>query len=214
MKATAHAEQVRDPSKPKPKAKQKQMPSAGEARASGSGVQRATGRVRAEWFSLLDAWGAAGRQYRQIADWLTSEHGLSNWWAQKLIVEYEQARGLRDPGVRPDGTFEVGASKTVAVPVERLVAAFVDAGLRGRWLPGAVLHERGSQAERTLRFDWGDGTTRIVVSFSATGKAKTQVVLQHQHLPDASSGEEMKAYWRERLTALKTLLEEAQTKES
>src|SRR3990170_8584032 len=87
---------------------------------------RSTGQDRAEWFALLDEWGAGGREFREIADWLTSEHAVSRWWAQKLIVEYEQERGLRSPGVRPDGTFEVTASKTVAVPVDRLFDAFVD----------------------------------------------------------------------------------------
>ena len=68
-----------------------------------SGVLRATGREREEWFGLLDEWGAPGRGFREISGWLVDEHGLSRWWAQKLIVEYEQARGLRPPGVRPDG---------------------------------------------------------------------------------------------------------------
>jgi hypothetical protein len=54
--------------------------------------------VREEWFAVLDQWGAAGRPYREIASWLTGEHGLSAWWAQKLIVEYEQARGIRGQG--------------------------------------------------------------------------------------------------------------------
>ena len=174
---------------------------------SGQAVRRATGRDRDEWFAVLDAWGAAGRPYREIADWLMSVHDVSSWWAQKLIVEYEQARGLRPPGVRPDGTFEVSASKTVAVPVERVITAFLDIELRERWLPGAVMRERASQSERPLRFGWADRATRVVVSITANGVAKSQVALQHERLPDAKSAEAMKSYWRERLAALKTLLE-------
>jgi hypothetical protein len=98
------------------------------------GVRRATGRSREEWFTALDDWGAAGRPYRVIAEWLTGEQGLSKWWAQKLIVEYEQARGLRPPGVRPDGTFQVSATKTVEAPTERVFAHFVDPALREQWL--------------------------------------------------------------------------------
>jgi hypothetical protein len=41
------------------------------------------------------------------------------WWARKLIVEHEQARGLREPGVRPDGIFTTGASNTGAARSER-----------------------------------------------------------------------------------------------
>ena len=82
-----------------------------------------TGHDRAFWFAELDAWGAVGRPYREIADWLTTQQGLSAWWAQKLIVEYEELRGVRKPGVRRDGTFSVGVSRSIAAPVERVYAA-------------------------------------------------------------------------------------------
>jgi hypothetical protein len=178
-----------------------------EPAGSGEGMRRATGRDRGGWFAVLDAWGAAGRPYREIAAWLTGEHGLSSWWAQKLIVEYEQARGLRAAGVRPDGTFTVGASKTVAVPAERLYAAFVDAEVRELWLPGAAMRERTSQPGRSARFDWDDGATRVNVSVAAAGEARSQAAVEHERLPDARAAEEAKAYWRERLDVLKTVLE-------
>jgi hypothetical protein len=174
---------------------------------SSAALRRSTGRDRGEWFALLDDWGAGRHAYREIADWLTGEHGVSSWWAQKLIVEYEQARGLRDAGVRRDGTFTVGASKTVGVPVGRVFEAFVDAGLRERWLPSAVIHERTSHPGRAARFDWEDGTTRISVTFLAVGDARSQVAVEHERLPDAVAAEKRKVYWRERLTALKALLE-------
>jgi hypothetical protein len=178
-----------------------------EPGGSGEGMRRATGRDRGGWFAVLDAWGAAGRPYQEIAAWLTGEHGLSSWWAQKLIVEYEQARGLRAAGVRPDGTFTVGASKTVAVPAEQLYAAFVDAEVRELWLPGAAIRERTSQPGRSARFNWDDGATRVNVSVAAAGEAKSQAAVEHERLPDARAAEEAKAYWRERLDVLKTVLE-------
>src|SRR3989337_2100259 len=107
-----------------------------------TGVRRATGRERDEWFALLDKWGARGREYREIADWLMGKHALSRWWAQKIIVEYEQDRGVRDPGVRRNGTFEVGASKTVAGPIAVLFGAFTDARKRNRWLTAGKMKTR------------------------------------------------------------------------
>jgi hypothetical protein len=104
---------------------------------------------------MLDAWGAAGRPYREIAEWLTGEYRISRWWAQKLIVEYEQERGLRAPGIRPDGTFEIAASKTLAVAVERFFTAFIDANFRERWLPGAIMRQSASHSGSVARFDWG-----------------------------------------------------------
>jgi hypothetical protein len=174
---------------------------------SSAALRRSTGRDRADWFAILDTWGAAGREYRTIADFLTGEHGVSAWWAQKLIVEYEQARGLRDPGARPDGTFAAGASKSVAVPLDELFAAVLEADLRAAWLPGVVLHQRTSQPARSIRFDLDDGSTRVNVTFAASGEARSQVAVEHDHLPTARDAAERRAYWRERLAALKTFLE-------
>ena len=168
--------------------------------------RRAAGRTYDEWFTLLDRWGAPGRPYREIAGWLTGEHDLSTWWAQKLIVEYEQARGLRPPGVRPDGTFTAGASKTVAVAVERLYAAVVDPVERDRWLPGADLRERTARPHRSARFDWGDGT-RVAVTFQARGADRSTVAVEHERLPDADAATSRKAFWQDRLAALKADLE-------
>jgi hypothetical protein len=171
------------------------------------GVRRATGRDRDEWFARLDEWGAAGRGYREIADWLMGEHDLSRWWAQKLIVEYEEARGLRPPGVRPDGTFEVSASKTMAVPVKRLFEAFVNTRQRKKWLTGGRMLLRTSQPGRSARFDWEDGSTRVNVDFVDKGPSKSTVAVAHERLADADEAETTKAMWKERLAELKSFLE-------
>ncbi len=45
------------------------------------------------------------------------------------------------------------------------------------------------------------------VTFAALDGGKSQVAIEHDHLPDARAAAERKAYWRARLTALKSLLE-------
>ena len=83
------------------------MSTKGHAELVGSEkVARATGRTREAWHELLDAAGATGWTHREIAAWLVTGHGVDGWWAQGLTVGYEQARGMRVPGQRPDGTFE------------------------------------------------------------------------------------------------------------
>ena len=182
-------------------------PPAPERPASSAALRRSTGRDRDAWFASLDEWGATSRGYREIADWLVGEQGLSGWWAQKLIVEYEQARGRRAPGARPDGTFAGGASKTVAVPVERLFEAFTDPAVRERWLPGVVMHVRTSQPGRSARFDWDEGASRVNVTFDRLDDTRSQVAVEHDHLPDAHAAAERKTFWRERLVDLKAVLE-------
>jgi hypothetical protein len=169
-------------------------------------VVAATGRGWEAWFELLDGWEAARRSHTEIARWLREEQGVDGWYSQSIAVGYERARGLRAPGERPDG-FAVGASRTVAVPVERLFEAFADEALRERWLPGADLRVRTATSPRTARYDWEDGSTRVIVGFDDVGEAKSRVALSHERLPDAEAADEMKAWWRERLTALKSQLE-------
>ena len=164
-------------------------------------LYRTTGRDRAGWFAVLDEWGAAGRPYREIASYLRETHGLSSWWAQKLIVEYEQARGIRPPGIRPGGTFEVGASKTVAIGAERVFQLFVDDDARTRLLPEMRLRTLASEPRRLLRFEADDGS-RVQVELVERGPGRTLVSVLHGRLPDADRAARTKAYWRERLTAL------------
>jgi hypothetical protein len=166
-----------------------------------------TGRPYSEWFAELDAWGALDVPHKKIAAWLRSERGVPGWWAQNITVEYERARGLRAVGQGRDGLFSVGATKTIAVPVELLYEAITDARQREDWLPGVHLGERTATPHRSARYDWGEGSTRVVVGFDVKGDAKSQVAIQHEKLPDSESAATMKAFWRERLSTLKTYLE-------
>jgi hypothetical protein len=175
---------------------------------SDESIRRRTGRGWEEWFDLLDEWGAADRPHPEIARWVAEQQGVEPlaWGAQAVTVSYERARGGRAVGEHPDG-FAITASKTVAVPVERLFAAFEDDAVRERWLSGAPLTLRTATAPRTARYDWEDGSTRVNVAFDGLAAAKSSVAVSHERLADAAAAEEMKAWWRERLRALEQVLE-------
>jgi uncharacterized protein YndB with AHSA1/START domain len=173
---------------------------------SDEAIRRRTGRGWEEWFDLLDDWGAAERPHPEALQWLAEEHGIEGWSAQAATITYERARGLRAVGEGPDG-FTVTASKTVAVPVDRLYEAIVDASERERWLADGPLRERKVSKPKSARFDWADGETRVNVFFEAKGEAKSTVALQHERLPDGVEAERMKAFWRDRVATLKEVLE-------
>ena len=185
---------------------------------SDDAVRRRTGRGWDEWFALLDAWGAAERTHTEIAAWVNETHGVEGWWAQNVTVGYERARGRRALGQLVDG-FSASASKTIAVPVERLYQAVADPKLRARWLPGAPLAVTSASPTKAVHWRWEDDavaapsargtqrTSRVDVGFTAKGDSKSQVALQHSRLRDADAAAQMKTYWRDRLTALQQLLE-------
>lgn len=175
-------------------------------RPSDDRVKAATGREWDEWFSILDRWGGQERRHSETAAFIAGEYGVPGWWAQSITVWYQRARGLRLKHQQADG-FTISASKTIAVPVERVFDAFVDPGSRERWLTDGTMSLRTSQPGRTARFNWGDGATRVNVAFEAKGPAKTTVAVAHERLPDPDEAEAAKDAWRRRLADLKTLLE-------
>jgi hypothetical protein len=175
---------------------------------SDENIRQRTGGGWEEWFELLDQWGAADRTHREIARWVAEQQGIEPlaWNAQAIASSYELARGLRAVGEKEDG-FAITASKTVAVTVERLYETVLDESMRDRWLPAGELSERTATKPKSARFDWGDGGTRVNVTFLAKGETKSTLALEHRRLANAEDAGRMKAYWRQRLAALKDILE-------
>ncbi|HXI19243.1 MAG TPA: hypothetical protein VNM48_22985 [Chloroflexota bacterium] len=193
---------------------------------SDAAIRRGTGRGWDEWLAVLDAWGGTSRTHPEIATYLCEVQGVDGWWAQGVTVGYERARGMRAVGQLPDG-YGTSASKTVAVPVERLYEAFVDPALRAHWLPDAPFTISSTTPDKAVNGAWADkgsggtgvprvgkpggatggegagvGASRVAVLFTAKGSQKSQVALQHRRLVDAEAAAAMKVYWRERLAAL------------
>jgi hypothetical protein len=175
---------------------------------SDANIRERTGRGWEEWFDQLDEWGAADKPHREIARWVADELGVEPlvWNAQAITGSYERARGGRAVGQHEDG-FRVSASKTVAVPVERLFDAFVEPAKRKRWLPDGGLRKRTSTKPKSARFDWGDDGQRVHVTFAAKGGDRSTLTLSHERLADAAERDRMKIYWRERTASLKEQLE-------
>ena len=127
------------------------------------------------------------------------------WWAQTVAVGYERIKGKRVIGQRLDGSFEMGKSRTFAVPISRLYAAFHDPEERAAWLTGVEPTVRTARRERTMRLGWPDKTT-VVIGFDSRGAGKSQVAIQHTKLPDRAASDSLKRFWTDRLDALSRIL--------
>jgi hypothetical protein len=167
---------------------------------------RATGKDHAEWFAILDAWGATDHNHTEIARWLSETQGTPGWWTQNITVAYERARGMRARHQMRDG-FSISATKTIAAGPERALLAFTSESLRRGWLPDAPMRQRPTRAALSARFDWADPPSRIVVSAVPKGESRSVVAVAHEQLPDADAGDQFKRAWREWLSRLKTMLE-------
>jgi hypothetical protein len=165
-------------------------------------VREHTGHGWKAWLRILDAWGAKQRTHKDVAGYLMEEHGVPGWWAQTITVGYERARGIRARHQTLDGSFQVSVSKTFPIGVGPLFRAFAEARERKRWLEPGTLKVRKTNADRSVRFDFRDGTSRVVVSFDPKDLHKTTVTIQHERLPDPRAVEEMRGMWKEHLTRL------------
>jgi hypothetical protein len=174
--------------------------------ASDEKLTEATGQDWEAWLSLLDRWGARDQKHGETVAVLMAEHGVPGWWAQTITTGYERARGLRLKHQQPDG-FTVYASKTVGVPIDVLFKAFVDEPMRRQWLTDGSMALRTSQPGKVARFEWGDGPTRVFITFEEKGPSKSTAYVTHERLADPGSAEMAKALWKKRVVALKAVLE-------
>jgi Domain of unknown function (DUF4287) len=175
-------------------------------RPSDDKITEMTGRSWDAWFSILDRWGGRDRKHGETVRFLMDEHDVPGWWAQTITIYYQRASGLRLKHQQAEG-FTIYASKTIAVPIDLLFTAFVDPAMRKQWLTDGTMSLRTSQKNYTARFDWDDGSTRVNVSFVEKDSAKATVSVAHERLPDPDEAERAKAFWRQRLADLKSLLE-------
>ena len=73
--------------------------------------------------------------------------------------------------------------------------------------PGAAFEVRTARPGKSIRANWDDGSTRLVIAFTARGQARSQVALTHERIPDAATADRLKPWWRERVADLKRVLE-------
>ena len=171
-------------------------------------VAAKTGKPMAEWFEILDGKGAKRLDSHGIYDLIVSIDGLKplgEWNCGLLSTSYQWDRGLRGRGKKADG-FEVGISKTMAVPVEILFAAWLDDGLREKWLKEKITITKSTE-NKSVRVRWIDNSTRLSVDVYPKGDSKSQMVVQHLKIADSEMAARMKEFWAERLNSLKSTLE-------
>ena len=171
-------------------------------------VIETTGHGWDHWFAALDEWGAREQRHTEIARWLRDEHGVPGWYSQSISVSYERARGMRAVGRGGQRVHRLGLPHRRTRPPR-------SCSRRSTTPPGASAgcrvpscRVRTTTPPRLARYDWDGGPSRVVVGIEALEDGRARVGLSHERLADAAERDRLKPWWRERLTALKALLEE------
>jgi len=174
-------------------------------RSSDQAVKAKTGRGWAEWFAILDRTGAKKWAHQEIASYLHDKRNVSPWWSQMVAVEYEHERGIRQKFQKCDGEFSASSSRTLAVPLAKLYAAWTQEKLRAKWLPNAPMEVTSATPGKYVRAKW-KGDSRLAVGFYARGPQKAQVAVDHGKLANSKECTKMKSYWFAALNRLESLL--------
>jgi hypothetical protein len=160
---------------------------------------QATGKTWNEWYEALDTAGATSWSHPQIASWVADRHGVNGWWAQGVTVGYEQARGLRRPGQMADGTFSVGASRTM--PLDQL--PLLDRAIEVLTSALAAVPVSVSREAKyvTARWPLPHGES-LLAQVNPTVSGRSSLVLTHSRMPNADVLPHAKARLRSLLDAV------------
>lgn len=175
------------------------------AKITDAAVKARTGKDWQTWFRILDEAGAREMNHKEIVALLARDHQIGPWWQQSVTVEYERSRGLREKHETPEG-YQIGASKTLSVPLEVAYEAWVNDRERMDWLPNDRLIITTKTRGKSIRGSWAGGPSRLDVYFYPKGDRRTQISVDHSKLDDAEAAEEMKSFWRDALGRLQAYL--------
>ena len=200
---------------------------AAEAKISDEAVETRTGKSWAQWFRILDRWGAAKKGHKAAAAWLHDERDLPPWWAQMVTVRYERERGLREKHERADG-FAISVSRVVPVAPPKAFDALTRPADLSRWFtrgaranlePGGSYSNRDGDRGRFLavarprrvRMTWENENhapgTVVEFAIAGTGSGKSRVEVTHSRLSSKRDVEKMKEAWSWALDSLRSYLE-------
>jgi hypothetical protein len=173
---------------------------------SDEAVKKSTGKTRKQWFSILNKNGAKKMEHKQVAKLLHEKYGLSPWWSQMIIVQYEQEIKGRKKHEKPEG-FQISKSITLTSPVTKIYNTINSPLKRIVWLSDPAITITKSAKDKSIRGKWSDKKTNIEFQLYPKDINRTQVVVQQSRIKSSKESEMMKNYWEKQLNNLKKYLE-------
>jgi hypothetical protein len=165
-------------------------------------LKQSTGCTWERWVHALDHYHADEMSHTEIAKLIKTKYKKTpSWWTQMVAVGYERIKGLRTRGQQRDGSYQATKSRTFDVPVRRLFDAWANDASRHSWLTGTTATVRTATAPKSMRLALGDGSI-VAVGFTAKGRGRSVVAVEHTKLADRAAVERVKGEWAARFDRL------------
>lgn len=160
------------------------------------------------WFKHLDKKRAKEKSHAEIFEMAGTIDRLSKlgeWNLNLFVTTYEWNRGLKKRGQRNDG-FEKSVSKTINASAKDIFHAWINKGIRRKWLSENDITIRKSTTDKSIVISWKDDSTVRVELYDA-GNGKSRVVVQHMKISGSVKAEALKSFWISQMNNLKNILE-------
>jgi uncharacterized protein YndB with AHSA1/START domain len=198
-----------------------------ERKISDEAVETRTGKSWAQWFRILDRWGASKKGHKATAVWLHEKYEISPWWSQMITVRHERERGRREKHERPKG-FEISVTRRMEATAPRAFDALSRPSDLSHWFTrgaratlevgGAYSNRDGDRGRflalvrpKRIRMSWENElhAPGTIVEFTIVRMAggKIQVGVTHSRLASRTVAETMKEAWAWALDSLRSYLE-------
>ncbi len=162
-------------------------------------VLAATGRTPDDWYARIDEIDGRTIGHAAIAVWIV-EQGVEPWWAQGVTIGYEQARGLRIPGQRSDGSFAVSASRQVPGERETVLDGVVPVCTTAFGF--APTSERRGGKRPSARWTFPDRESVLLTTEDGSRAGTVRIAVQRERLTGPERMPDAKAELQDLLAAL------------
>ncbi len=185
---------------------------------SDEAVKKATGKSWSEWFKILDSVDAAKMPHKDIVRML-HDKGLikkgkgspanrsfnAGWWAQSIVVGYEEKIGRRVFGAKTAGNYTVTVGKTMDWTPDGVLKKWENL-VRGKKEFNKVGFEGEPRTSSTKEWrywkvDLSD-KSKLMVGIGPKTDNKSTYSVTMDKLKDEKEVEEWRKYWKEVLTNL------------
>lgn len=166
---------------------------------SDEAIFRATGAPWSHWLEVFSLMDAKSLPHKEIAAKLHDDHKVPSWWCQMLAVKYEKEIGRRETGSDSNRGYYTGLSATLDGDLDDLYEQWnVSLENRAEFNSVPIVSSPSlSQTDnwRYWKIKLGNGS-KILVNMSQKSEDKVLVQIEHEKLPEGSSLEQWKSYWK------------------
>lgn len=173
---------------------------------SDEAVKRATGKSWDQWFKILDSAESSKKPHKDIVLWIMDQGLLiSGWWAQSVVVGYEEKIGRRVFGAKTAGNYTVTVGKSIDGSVDDVLKKW-ESLVKGKKKFNKVKVTGDSRISSTKdwrywKADFADGA-KLSVNIGPKNDTQSSLSVTLDKLKGEKEVEERRRYWKEFLEKL------------